>query len=84
MSNSVLRVVPRPAFVIAGLAFLVPVICLSRDNPWIGAAVGAFASRNNWTQGARPERPSAAPGEDHRFVQLSFQQRSDQGPCSLV
>ena len=45
MSNSVLlRVVPGPAFVIAGLAFLVPVICLFRENPWIGAAVGAFAA----------------------------------------
>jgi hypothetical protein len=37
------RVVPKPAFVIAGLGFVVPVICLS-ENRWLGFAVGVFAA----------------------------------------
>jgi len=43
LRSPVRRVVPKPAFVIAGLAFLVPVIFLS-ENHWLGFAVGVFAA----------------------------------------
>jgi hypothetical protein len=43
LKTALRRVVPKPAFVIAGLSFLVPMICLYR-TPWIGFAVGIFAA----------------------------------------
>jgi len=43
LKGPVRRVVPKPAFVIAGLGFLVPMFCLFR-TPWIGFAVGVFAA----------------------------------------
>lgn len=43
LKGAVRRVEPKAAFLIAGLCFLVPMICLSRD-PWLGFAVGVFAA----------------------------------------